>query len=873
MAKPAAACPILVERDRELGLLARVAADVSAGVAQLVVISGESGAGKSRLLTEFVASLDAPWRKTVTSGSASRRPFADVIAGAPVSGERPELEVGAALAASLRPPTGEPSVVVVDDAHELDRMMIRALGIAVDLLDAAPVLILVAFRVGDEVTGTSTTAAVAELLRNPRAIDVHVGPLSRVAVVEMASAFGTVLQVADADDVVRRSGGNAFFIEELLLAPGRGVSWTVTETVLRRVNSAGAAGIRVAELLSVAARPLPAAVFEDLDADGGAGVLALVERGIAFERDDEVSLRHALVGEVVRGHLTAAARKRLHRALAERLETEHEPPAVDITRHWVGAGDRERAAAWAVRAAADAVTGRGYMTASQLYAIALDVPPSDPLEHALLLERAAGAASWAGSTDLALLRAQQADARYREAGESWRAVALWLNPRMRKLPKPVLDVSELDQVDVSALLVASAAASGRGDHEQAAVLARDARALARRGEGDDAWIVEAAYCLARSGELIDGEEILQRILLTSTLSEQWAVARDCAGSLALVALARGDIDRCIEYNHQALELSERIGHATWGLEVALASMYAARGDLDDAKHWADRATVGEGPLVADFAQLALTWVDLERNDVEQAAARIARMAQVRSLGVATYTVAVLYADARRHHRTGDFVTALALLDEADSLCGDLFEPTRSDRLMLRARLAAELDDRVAISAARSQLEEMVVRGGGLSIAAAVEWAAGLWERSSGQDDEAGRRFSRAAEGLERASRFVLAAEAWCDAAEVVDGSRRESALDHAGRICDGRGLVAVGERVRRLVAAGATGEPPVPAAFAALTPRQRDIAMLVAEGRSNREIAERLYLSVNTVRNVLVVIFDILGVARRSEIAALANRT
>ena len=120
---PAAICPILIERDRELALLSRVAAEVARGTARLVVITGEGGAGKSRLITELVASLDDTWKRIITSASSSRRPFADVISRAEVGPDTPHVEIGRALATAM--PTG-PTVVVIDDAHLLDGVTLRA---------------------------------------------------------------------------------------------------------------------------------------------------------------------------------------------------------------------------------------------------------------------------------------------------------------------------------------------------------------------------------------------------------------------------------------------------------------------------------------------------------------------------------------------------------------------------------------------------------------------------------------------------------------------------------------------------------------------------------------------------------------------------
>jgi hypothetical protein len=118
-------------------------------------------------------------------------------------------------------------------------------------------------------------------------------------------------------------------------------------------------------------------------------------------------------------------------------------------------------------AADAAAAARTFATASALYTVALTVPPEDPLAHAELLERAAIAAGWAGTSSVALLRATLADARFREAGQAWRAPAMWLNPTLRHLPKPPLDVPMSEGGDIAALLVAAERACLDHDHPRA----------------------------------------------------------------------------------------------------------------------------------------------------------------------------------------------------------------------------------------------------------------------------------------------------------------------------------------------------------------------------------------------------------------------
>ena len=300
-------------------------------------------------------------------------------------------------------------------------------------------------------------------------LELPVGPLSRHGVAAMARALGVTLNSEGIAEVVRRSGGNAFFAEELLLGGDTTLSWTVTHTVLERVRAVDPPGRRVAELLAVAGAALPRDVVETVVQDGAAGVVALLDAGIAVKSGvDGLALRHGLVGEVVETHLMLAERTTWHRALAACLAERRDPPASDIARHWLAAGDSAAAARWATVAADEAAAARTFVTASALYTVALNVPPADPLAHAELLERAAIAAGWAGASDIALLRATLADARFREAGQAWRAPAMWLNPTLRHLPKPALDVPMSEGADVASLLVAAERACLDHDHPRGA---------------------------------------------------------------------------------------------------------------------------------------------------------------------------------------------------------------------------------------------------------------------------------------------------------------------------------------------------------------------------------------------------------------------
>lgn len=873
MATPAACCPVLVERDRELAVLARVAREVADGISQLIILSGEAGAGKSRLAAEFIGSLGLRWR-VITLGHAQLTGLM-TDGPTPVAAHHHEQEMGARLAEALR--SSEPTVVLVEDVHDLDPTLIVALGVNVELLGAAPVLLVATVRTGDGAFEGTAGPAVAELRRDPRVLELPIGPLSASGVSAMSRALGLTLTAEGVADVVRRSGGNAFFAEELLLASDASLSWTVMHTVLERVRAVGPAGRQVAELLAVGGTALPRDVVETTAHDGAAGVTALIAAGIAVtSSSDDIALRHALVGEVVETHLSLAERIAWHRTLATRLAEGRHVKAADIARHWQAAGDAESAARWAIVAADEALAARTFVTASRLYTDALRVAPPEPLAHAELLERAAIAAGWAGDSSTAFIRATLADARYAEGGEAWRAQAMWLNPTLRHLPKPVIELPASEAGDVASLLVAAERSCLDREYTQAAALARQALHVARRAGTEPSWEAEAAYRLVRCGALAEGEIALNQRLVAATVSGDLALIARYAAVMTEVALTSGSIDRANSYHRQAMSAADRLGQPYWALEVGQALLDVCRGDLDDAQQRLDRLFAERVPIAAEFAQLPAAWVDLERGNLDQVEARILRMGGVRTIGVATFTMAVCLIRARWRERLSDPRGALEALDEADRVNGDLFEPGRPDRLILRARVASRLGDSAMISEVHRDLRDLMERGGGGIISAGAEWAQGLRAERTGQARDARRRLQAAADKCEQASRFVLAVEAWCDLAAAArsDDERdiRRLAIESGRRIARGRGFVALLARLDEL-AGDDSGETAWPPLLDVLTPRQRDIALLVAAGRTNRQIGQQLYLSEHTVRNQLVDVFIRLGVERRAEIGALIHST
>jgi len=358
------ASPSLVGRDRELALLDE-AFERSRRRAEIVVVSGEAGAGKTTLIEAWAAR--ARWRGVlVLSGRAHEgldlalQPVLDALEGSlPATALAAEAVIGSgwvgvpgpsATAAAMQqdvfneldarlravtPPAG--LAIVVDDVHLADPVTLAWLG---SLLrrPSDHCLLVVAARRSEE-----------DDVDVPASASIDVGPLGHDVV---AALFGG----DRAGVLMERTGGNALFLVELARADagvdGGGVDEQVPATIrdavlarLRRVGEAAASTLRTAAVLG----PV-------IDLDLLAGVLAAspldvlahldegVRRSFLMEVSGQLMFRHDLVRAALEADATAARKAWVHREAAKLLEDRVDANPLDRARHARAAGDMTRAA-------------------------------------------------------------------------------------------------------------------------------------------------------------------------------------------------------------------------------------------------------------------------------------------------------------------------------------------------------------------------------------------------------------------------------------------------------------------------------------------------------------------------------------------------
>ncbi|MFC0036973.1 AAA family ATPase [Actinomadura rayongensis] len=444
------ASPVLVGRGAELAELRRALADAPGAV----LVGGEAGLGKTRLIREFRAGLAgrvlvggclelgsdglpfAPFttmlrglvRSIGADGIAEFLPRGDTGGLARLLPEFGEPETDAASGEErarlfelvlilLEGLAGQgPVVLVVEDAHWADRSTRDLLAFLLRNLGAVPLLIVVTYRTDELHRTHPLRPLLAELGRLDRVRRLDLDRLTRPEVAELA---GRILGTDPSHDLVgrihARSEGNPLFVETLLDADGTlacelpeslrdlllaGVQRLPEETqeVLR---DAAGGGTRIEHrLLSAVSGLDDRALTRVLRPAVAANVLVVDGDGYAF--------RHALIREALHDDLLPGEYTRLHTRYAEALE--RDPglvPAgrvwVELSHHWLAAHDATWALVSAWRAAADARKAVAYAECLAMLSRVLELWERVPdaaerieADHVEVLEQAATAAEMAG---------------------------------------------------------------------------------------------------------------------------------------------------------------------------------------------------------------------------------------------------------------------------------------------------------------------------------------------------------------------------------------------------------------------------------------------------------------------------------------------
>ncbi|WP_302931606.1 helix-turn-helix transcriptional regulator [Actinomadura sp. WMMA1423] len=943
---------VLIGRSAELRRL-RDALSAAPGA---VLLGGDAGLGKTRLIREFARQADA---RALVGGCLELgsdglpfAPFTTVLRGLVreigidgVAGLVPRGDTGAL--ARLLPEFGEPEsdsasgeerarlfevvlallerlaergpvVLVIEDAHWADRSTRDLLAFLIRNLGTAPLLVVMTYR-SDELHRTHPLRTLlAGLERLERVRRLELGRLARPDVAALVTELlGQTPPPGLVERIEARSEGNPLFIEALLDDDGTlacelpeslrdlllaGVQRLPEETqdVLRDA-SGGSTRIEHA-LLAVVSGLDDAALTRVLRPAVAANVLVVDGDGYAF--------RHALIREAVHDDLLPGEYTRLHTRYAEALEKEPGlVPAgrlwVELSYHWMQAHDSTWALVASWRAAREARKAVAYAECLamlervlQLWDKVPDAAERIGADHVTVLEGAATAAEHAGEYDRGI-KLVTAALKEIEAADGERDTARWaalleLRGRMRyQMARPGF-VEDL-RAAVESLpeepptILRARALSTLGNYVRITTSMEEARESAleslsiARALGDPVAEAEALITLFCAHIDYEDEASLNAVRDSAERSGDHRVLLRYHVIRSHFLEGAGRHEEAAAVAGRGTELAREYGVArTQGtfLSINQAEPLVSLGRWDEAMAVMNHAMEQDPAITTRTSLLVLSgWVALVRGDIAAAEEQLAKSREIMKLRL-------------KWRKTQDYFSTLwleaniAFARERPVAALEALEPVLEQTdmpddaryawpaLIVGAASCAELG-----AAAEDRLRRLEKRAAGLgtsgplqhahclTFAAELARARGILDRAAWEEAAAGwealgnpyyraRALSRAAEAALAAGDHEAATAMLCTATELADGL---GARPLAEKIAD----------LRRRTRMPRRGEASAPLG---LTPREFEVLRLVAEGRSNRDIAEELFISVKTVSVHVSNILGKLEVASRGEAAATAHR-
>jgi DNA-binding NarL/FixJ family response regulator len=457
MTVPRSTAP-LVGRVAELTSLVDAVSAARGGTSAAVIVGGDAGVGKTRLLGELVTSATVdgmlclighcvdlgdtpppylPFTEAFTRLTGERPelgehlvakfpPLARLLPGRSAQGQVP-IERGelfdSVLAALAELAGVQPVALVVEDVHWADQATRDLLGFLFTRLDSERVAVIVTYRSDDLNRRHPLRRTLAEWSRLSPVSRVFLDPLGAEDVRALIrSLHSTSMDDRQIDSIVRRADGNAFFAEELMAAAEQcgdtlQLPWQLADLLLVRldrlsddarqvVRVAAVAGRRVTHDMLEAVADLPGPRLDDALRDAiDAHVLQLTSTGRGYV------FRHALLAEAVYDDLLPGERVRLHATYAAVLAASSDRRAAELARHARASHDLPTAYSASVAAGDEAMGLAAPQEALQHYETALELAsqvPDAPDDRSDLILAAVEAADAAGHTLRGLKLARRA---------------------------------------------------------------------------------------------------------------------------------------------------------------------------------------------------------------------------------------------------------------------------------------------------------------------------------------------------------------------------------------------------------------------------------------------------------------------------------
>jgi DNA-binding CsgD family transcriptional regulator/tetratricopeptide (TPR) repeat protein len=834
-----------------------------------VLVAGRAGVGKTRLIHEVLSTTYGHHLERITASESVRSlPFGAVAQLLPSNlGEVDQLDLLSVLGQHLlRRAGGRPTVVAVDDVHLLD-------GPSAGFIDYVAIrglaTVLLTLR-----SGSPVPDALNRLCRNDDIPRLELQALSRSEFDEMLErALGGIIEGVSLERMWEATRGNVLFARELIAdvldagalrqihgvwrwAGGVGPAPRLQEAIAGRLDGLTDSGRRFLELLSVG-EPLGLSIAERVAADG---VLLELERGglIAVEGEGAPSIRfsHPLFGEVLRAEMPALLKRQLNQQLAHILREEMERTPADLLKLavlWQGSGERVE----------PTILAQAAQVANRL--------SDHPLAEKLAVDSLKQQRTFLAQLELgwSLLRQHRFD----ESTELLAAlVGSEPDDNARELLAEGLSLAMghgLGRVDDALALMAEIERSAVGLTARLLIQCHRASLhtfVCQYGEAielgmnaikadvDDRVFVRALTSVASSlvmmGKTQEALSLTEaglacalRVREEVPRAPSWAVSSRCT-ALAFAGRVPEALE-LLDFFLSSLSLPPELR--------SLSSMYRARFLLLEGR-------VASAVRLLKDAALAL------RADPSYGSWCLALLAEAEALLAHTAAAAAARSESlslRGNDRLSVLVDerrALAWVDVQGGRLTDAIAElwAAADMALERGQRCFELiilDDllRLGESDAASRARDVsdIVEG---SLAEAVGLHAQAVVSRRGMDLEL------AASSFERMSHSLTASELWAAASAAHRREGLQARSTKAAKRSHEMADLCEGATIR---------SAPWPDEVEPLSRRQREVALLAAQGATNAEIASTLSLSVRTVESHLYAAFAKLGLTTRDELSSV----
>jgi DNA-binding CsgD family transcriptional regulator/tetratricopeptide (TPR) repeat protein len=832
-----------------------------------VLVSGEAGIGKTSLVDHF---------------TQAHRDSARVLWGACDSLFTPRplgplhdiaVQVDDELAALLRSDANQlaifsacfvelqqsPSIVVFEDIHWADEATLDLIKFLGRRIQRTASLLILTYR-DDELDVAHPLRLILGDLPHGATNRIHLRPLSKSSVLELARA---VNQPARAEKLFEATNGNPFFVTEVLASEDPGVPATVRDAVWARAARLSLSARAVLEVAAIIGSKIDVGLLSEVTLAEASYTDECISAGMLHIQKDGLAFRHELARQTILESISPQRKIVLHRMVLNALIKSSSRDWARLANHAEGTKDASALLAYAPVAARQAVAAGSHREAVRLYESALRFTDALPPEtHAQML-------------DEYLVELNFMDRFHDEIAVRQKAIGLW-----HSLGDHLKEGADLAKLATSYLNVGQKTESDDAIQRAVAML----EALPPSDELTQAYMHQCYLKVM----VRDCDEALAWGEKAAGLAERFEDAQTLArtynymGCAALIA----DYERGMDLFERSLTVAraQNLPFSVAGTLTNLAGMLLEVYDIPTANRYLTEGLAYSTEHDDDYHRLILqAWkalVFLYQGRWAEADDAASKTLQIPKLSIVPRTGALL-ALGRVCVRRGDS-NSQEILDEALELSLEAGGLPRFDSpWAARAEIAWLSGDQArAITEARSWYE--------IALSKKHPWAAGelaywLWRAGENSSPPAwiAKPFA-----LSIAGDWRGAANDWEErgcpyeqALGLMDGDEpaQLAALEIFSRL-EARPIM---ERLQGQMRAAGIRLPrphrPAPGSareekerFGGLTARERETAALIAQGKSNREIADVMVVGVRTVETYVTRILNKLGFDSRVQIATWA---